>query len=276
MQSAKKVSILGCGWYGFSLANALLNKKIAVKGSTTSPEKLRQLAIAGIEPHLVSFELDDETYLPEFFDCDVLFICFPPKVRNGNTTDYLNKIERIISALKTTQVKQVIFISSTGVYGDNNKEVNETDKPQPDSESGRALLKAEELLQQQTSFTTTIIRFGGLIGPGRDPGRFFAGKRDVPNGLAPVNLIHLTDCIGISEAIIDQSAFGSIYNGCAPTHPAKADFYTKATLRSGLEAPQFISEKKAWKIVSSVNTEGILKYQYKVANLMNWVEATTS
>ena len=274
MQSAKKVSILGCGWYGFSLANALLNKKIAVKGSTTSPEKLRQLAIAGIEPHLVSFEPDDETYPPEFFDCDVLFICFPPKLRNGNTAGYLNKIERIISVLKTTQVKQVIFISSTGVYGDNNKEVNETDEPLPNSESGRALLKAEKLLQQQSSFTTTIIRFGGLIGPGRDPGRFFAGKKNVSNGLAPVNLIHLTDCIGISEAIIDQSAFGYVYNGCAPTHPAKADFYTKATQCAGLEAPEFINEKKAWKIVASVNTYRILKYQYEVADLMEWLVQT--
>jgi nucleoside-diphosphate-sugar epimerase len=275
MQSAKKVSILGCGWYGFSLANALLNKKTAVKGSTTSPEKLQQLDIVGIEPHLVSFEPDDETYPPEFFDCDVLFICFPPKVRNGRATDYLNKIERIICALKTTQVKQVIFISSTGVYGDNNQEVNETDEPQPDSESGRALLKAEELLQQQTSFTTTVIRFGGLIGPGRDPGRFFAGKKDVPNGLAPVNLIHLADCIGISEAIIDQSTFGYIYNACAPNHPTKADFYTKAALRSGLDAPEFINEKKAWKIVSGVNTEKILKYQYRVADLMGRLGKTT-
>ncbi|MGZ3757987.1 MAG: SDR family oxidoreductase [Mucilaginibacter sp.] len=276
MQSAKKVSILGCGWYGFSLAVALLNKKIAVKGSTTSSEKLQKLAVAGIEPHLVSFESDNETYAPEFFDCDALFVCFPPKVRNGSATNYLNKIERIIEALKTTTVKQVIFISSTGVYGDNNKEVNETDEPLPDSESGRALLKAEELLQQQTSFTTTIIRFGGLIGPGRDPGRFLAGKKDVPNGLVPVNLIHLTDCIGVSEAIIDQSAFGYVYNACAPNHPAKADFYTKATLRSGLEVPEFINEKKTWKIVSSVNTDRILKYQYKVADLMGWLDETAS
>jgi hypothetical protein len=77
-------------------------------------------------------------------------------------------------------------------------------------------------------------------------------------------LIHLTDCVGISESILDNKAFGYIYNACSPSHPARSDFYTPATTLSGLAIPQFIDEKKSWKIVSSINVSTILNYQYQV------------
>jgi nucleoside-diphosphate-sugar epimerase len=258
------VSILGCGWYGTALARSLVNKWIKVKGSTTSAGKLSLLADAGIEPYLINLSPANETIDPAFFECDVLWICIPPKARAGNGAEYLIKIERLITLINTYQIKQVVLISSTGVYGDSNTEVTELDIPIPDSESGKVLLAAEALLNKETEFTTTIIRFAGLIGPERDPGRFFAGKTDIPNGEAPVNLIHLTDCVGISNAVLDKQAFGYTYNAVSPTHPTRAEFYTQAALNSGLEVPQFIEEKKAWKIVSEVTVSELLDYEYKV------------
>ncbi len=258
------VSILGCGWYGLELAKALVNKWVKVKGSTTSADKLPLFAAAGIEPYLIDLSPDNEVTDPNFFECDVLWISIPPKARTGNGSEYLAKMERLITLITTCQIKQVVLISSTGVYGDSNTEVTEADAPNPDSEAGKVLLAAEELLKQQPDFTTTIIRFGGLIGPGRDPGRFFAGKTDVPNGEAPVNLIHLTDCIGISNAILDRQAFGNTYNAVSPSHPTRANFYTQAAVASGLEPPHFIEEKENWKIVSSVNVVDLLGYEYQV------------
>jgi nucleoside-diphosphate-sugar epimerase len=272
MDNGKTISILGCGWYGFSLATMLIHRGYTVKGSTTSADKLQKLAAANIKPYLVSFSADNETYDPLFFACDVLWIAIPPKIRSDNGEDYLDKIRRIIDAIKLNGIKQVIFISSTGVYGDSNAEVNELSDPLPDSASGKALLQAETLLRQQTEFKTTIIRFAGLIGPGRDPGRFLTGKKTVPNGNAPVNLIHLTDCTGISCAILDKQAFGYTYNACSPSHPARNDFYTKAATRLRLEVPEFIEEKKNWKVVSSVNVEKILDYEYEVDDLMAWLD----
>lgn len=257
------VSILGCGWYGLALAKSLVNKWIKVKGSTTTNEKLSSLAEHGIEPYLINLTPTTAFIDPDFFDCDILWISIPPKARAGQGEEYLLKIKRLIDLININNVKQVVLISSTGIYGDNNSEVTELDAPKPDSESGKILFAAEELFNQQTSFTTTIIRFGGLIGPDRDPGRFFAGKIDVPNGDAPVNLIHLTDCIGVSNAIIEKLAFGHTFNAVSPYHPTRADFYTTAALISGLEVPEFVEEKQAWKIVSSVNVEPILGYQYQ-------------
>ena len=258
------VSILGCGWYGSELAKSLVKKWIKVKGSTTSATKLPLFAESGIEPYLIDLSPDKEVIDPTFFECDVLWISIPPKARAGNGAEYLVKIERLIAIIKEQKIKQVVLISSTGVYGDSNTEVTELDEPNPDSESGKILFAAENLLKAETEFTTTIIRFAGLIGPGRDPGRFFAGKTDIPNGDAPVNLIHLTDCIGISLAILDKQAFGYTYNAVSPLHPTRADFYTGAASRSGLEAPQFIHENKSWKVVSGINVDEVLGYVYQV------------
>lgn len=276
MPDKKTVSIMGCGWFGLSLATALIDKGLTVKGSSTSADKLPILAAANIEPYLVNFLAGDETYDPLFFECDILWICIPPKIQGGNGQEYLYKIQRIINAVKIHQIKQIMFISSTGVYGDVNATVNELSLPGPDTASGRTLVLAEELFKEQAVFQTTIIRFAGLIGPGRDPGRFLAGKKAIPNGNAPVNLIHLTDCIGICYAILAKEAFGYTYNACSPAHPTRDDFYTKAAIHSGLEVPEFIMEKMNWKIVESINVDTILHYKYMVDDLMGWLDTPQS
>jgi nucleoside-diphosphate-sugar epimerase len=258
------ISILGCGWYGKALAVEFVKKGFAVKGSTTSVEKIDILENLQIKPYLVDLSPEKNVIDNEFFECDILWISIPPRARAGKGLEYLAQINQLVDVIKNNGTKQVVLISSTGVYGDNNKAANELDEPNPDSETGEILLEAEKLLRQEKSFKTTIIRFGGLIGPGRDPGRFFAGKTNVANGDAPVNLIHLTDCLGISCAIINKQAFGHIYNASAPQHPSRAEFYTKAAARSGLEQPRFVNEKKNWKIIESVNVPGLLQYTFKV------------
>jgi len=258
------ISILGCGWYGKALAVELVKKGVLVKGSTTSAEKLASLENDGIKPYLINLSPENKTIDADFFTCDILWVSIPPKARAGKGQEYITQVKELVSIIKVQGIQQVVLISSTGVYGDNNKTVTELDEPNPDSESGKILLEAENILRREIGFTTTIIRFAGLIGPGRDPGRFFSGKANIPNGDAPVNLIHLTDCVGISYAIIEKQAFGNIYNASAPQHPSRADFYTKSAERSGLEKPQFVSEKKSWKIIDSVNVTSLLRYDYRV------------
>jgi nucleoside-diphosphate-sugar epimerase len=259
------ISILGCGWYGKALGIELVKKGIIIKGSTTSVDKLTSLETDGIRPYIINLSPENKVIEDDFFDCDILWISIPPKARAGKGLEYIAQIAELVDLINVFHIKQIVLISSSGVYGDDNTVVTELDEPHPDSDSGNILLEAETILQRETRFTTTIIRFAGLIGPGRDPGRFFAGKTDIPNGDAPVNLIHLTDCLGISCAIIEKQAYGNIYNASAPQHPTRAEFYTKAAERPGLEPPQFISEKKSWKIIESVNVPELLQYTYKVS-----------
>lgn len=257
------ISILGCGWYGLALAKALIADGVQVNASTTSAEKLAVLKTEGIKPFLIDLSQGQSAPDPGFFDCDVLVIAIPPKARSGQGAEYLPKLEQAVSAIRRSLVKKVILISSTGVYADMNKEVNELTDPQPDTLSGKLLLEAEELFKAEAAFQATILRFGGLIGPGRDPGRFFAGKKNIPNGLAPVNLIHLDDCIGITKAIIAKDVFGYTINACSPHHPPKEKFYTNAAAVAGLELPEFLPELEEWKIVNSVIIGDKLSYQYQ-------------
>lgn len=257
------VSILGCGWYGLALAKSLIEKGYHIKGSTTSSEKLNSLKGLGIESYEVNFSIENETYDPEFFQSDVLFIAIPPKRKSGEADHYPQKIEAICKAATNNKVKHIILISSTGVYENAEREFNELDSPNPDTESGKALLYAENIALAQKNFSTTILRFGGLFGPDRNPGRFLKGKKSIPNGLAPVNMIHMTDCLAISHTILEQQAFGKIYNACSPQHPSRTDFYTHYSISANEVAPDFIHELKEWKIINSVNIPLYLKYIFK-------------
>lgn len=263
------ISILGCGWYGIELARVLVAKGYTVKGSSTTTQKLQLLAEQQIQPFLVNFEKDKESYDPLFFNTDLLFVCIPPKRSEGQQSDYLHKIQRICTAAKLHKISNLIFISSTAVYGDHNEEVTELTVPNPETASGKAILDAENLLSTYPSFNCTILRFAGLVGPGRHPGRFFAGKTDIPNGLAPVNLIHLTDCIGISIHLIQHEIANIIINACSPDHPAKQDFYLAAAINANLPPPVFKNELLKWKLITGIHAP-LLNYTYQVSNWASW------
>lgn len=256
----KTISILGCGWFGMALAKSLQADGFKVKGSTTTATKIELLQQAQIKPYLIDLEEENAQIGSDFFICDILFICIPPKT-NISTVPYATKI-KLIANNALHKVKHLVLISSTGVFEDGNFMVNENTIPQPSTEPGLALLEAENVLKGERTFTSTIIRFAGLIGPNRNLAKHFAGKKDISNGLAPVNLIHLSDCIGLSKAIIKQQAFGNVFHGVSPHHPTRAAFYTQVCLTAEFEKPLFIDEKLAWKQVDSVNVPQILGYNY--------------
>lgn len=267
------ISILGCGWYGLAMGGFLVKNGHTVKGSTTSENKLTLLSEAGIQPYLLNLTDDTATVPADFFKSELLIIALPPKKLTTEKQSYDKCIARIAALAAADHVKQVIFISSTSVYKDSCDLVDEFTQAHPGTSSAEGILAAEHLLFRNKSFVTTVIRFAGLVGPDRAPGRFFAGKKDIPNGKAPINLIHLDDCLGITAAIIEQSAFGNSYNACCPHHPEKQHFYTRATLNIGLPAPAFKNELLTWKKISSVRISENLDYQWKVGNWDEWLEA---
>lgn len=264
----QSIGILGCGWFGFPLAQSLVKLGHNVKGSTTSIEKLDKLVEAGILPFLLDIQADKIIGDSIFFNSDILVVNIPPKRSSTEVLIYPHKIEQICSAAYKAGVKHIIYVSSTGVYGNVNKTVSELDVPKPESQSGKVLLQGEDIVKNTTNATSTVLRFGGLIGQGRDPGRFFAGKQHIANGQSSVNLVDLDDCIGVLLQIIEKQAFGHTYNVCAPHHPSRADFYTHAAQKSGLAKPSFMDELTSWKIVESVNIPKLLAYTFKVSQLI--------
>lgn len=266
------ISILGCGWYGLALAKRLITEGYTVKGSTTSPDKIDLLASVGILPYLLNLQEQEVSGDPDFFKTDILVIAIPPKRSSSEQSSFLGKVQQIADLAEARQVKQVIFISSTAVYGESNAEIGVSSLPMPDTASGKAMLETEQLLSSNLSFSSTILRFAGLIGPGRNPGRFFAGKQDIPNGQAPVNLLHQEDCVEFTLSLIQQAAFGYIYNVCSPDHPSRQEFYVKAAQKSQLPLPTFIDELLKWKIISGEPANSTFKYQYRITNFSKWMD----
>ena len=110
---------------------------------------------------------------------------------------------------------------------------------------------------------STVVRLGGLIGPGRAPGRFLAGRRDLTQGDAPVNLLHLTDAVGVLRTIINQEVWGHTLNVCALTHPLRRDFYPVAATHLGLEPPTFRPDSTGGKLIDSSRLRSLVPYQFQ-------------
>lgn len=262
-----KIALLGCGWLGFPLAEVLVNEKYSVHGSTTSLEKLPLLQAKGITPFFISLSESEITGdLSGFLEgCETLILNIPPKLRANPAEDFVAKITLLVRALGKSSVEKVLFISSTSVYADQEgvAMIDENTAANPDTESGKQLLKAEIILQQCREFQTTLLRFGGLVGEDRHPIKHLAGKENLAAANAPVNLIHLEDCIGIILKIVQNQAWDTTFNAVAPEHPTREAFYHKKAQEMNLPIPKFVSEKTVTgKIISSEKTERVLGYSF--------------
>lgn len=276
MDNKGVISLLGCGWLGFPLAKSLISKGFTVMASTTTYSKLEVFKKAGIDPYLVQFS--DSVQIPDlkkFFNAEILIITIPPGRRDPKGFDtYRRMVKFVFNQLPHSKISKLILISSTSVYSDSNDIVDELTKTNPETESGQLMADTESYLGKQ-NVNLISLRLAGLIGPGRMPGKFFAGKTQIPNGLAPVNLIHQNDAIGILHCLIKDGNASGIFNGCAPTHPTREEFYTLAAELEGLAKPDFVSEKTAWKTVSSVRMANHLNYQFEIPSLMDWLHKNT-
>ncbi|WP_276360303.1 SDR family oxidoreductase [Daejeonella sp. H1SJ63] len=273
MKNNTTVSLLGCGWLGYPLAKYLISKEFRVKASTTSPAKSDLFKSDGIDPYLVQFDINSQDpELFDFLDSDILIISVPPGRRSITGTENYRKMAFLLKPLlERGRISRIIFISSTSVYPESNSEITESSAIAPETDSAKAIAEFEEMLNGLKT-KVVVLRLAGLIGPGRTPGRFFAGKTNIPNGLAPVNLIHLDDVIALVSTLINDENAGGIYNGCAPIHPSKEEFYTLAAKTEHLVEPQFIAERKDWKVISTERTDRELNFTYKYASLMDWLK----
>ncbi|MFS4418473.1 SDR family oxidoreductase [Maribacter sp. 2307ULW6-5] len=261
------IGIMGCGWLGLPLAKELLHQGYAVKGTTTSAEKLALLQKEGIVPALIKLtekgiQGDMATFIA---DVSVLVVNVPPGLRGkAKPENYVAKMGQLVRSLENTKVKKVLFVSSTSVYGDATGTVTEETVPVPSTASGKQLLEAEKVFREETDWATTVLRFGGLIGPDRHPVRQLAGREGLANGNDPVNLIHLDDCLGIMASVITQNIWNTTLNGVYPAHPKKRDYYGKMAQKLGLEPPKYgMAAKSNAKKVRSCKYFLLNTYVYK-------------
>ncbi|GAB3348688.1 epimerase [Arachidicoccus ginsenosidivorans] len=265
MNNSKQMSILGCGWLGLPLGKKLVASGYQVKGSIRQEKKIFGLKNAGIQAYLLGIGAEKiKGDFAQFLEgTEILIIAIPPGLRKQPAENFVDKIKAILPHIEQSDVKKVLFISSTSVYADDNTIVAEDTIPLPETESGKQLLATEQLLKSNNHFQTTILRFGGLIGSDRHPINFLAGKKDLKNPDAPVNLIHLDDCIHIIRKIIEENIWNETFNAVAPFHPTREEYYTDQAKSKGLKIPVFIQNIPIQgKTVSSQKVQDVLKYRF--------------
>ncbi len=245
----KQISILGCGWLGLPLAKALLKLGFEVKGSTTTHSKLSVLHSAGITGFIIELnETECKGNLQEFLEgSEYLLICIPPGLRKTPNSNFIAKLKQVVKGLAHTDIKKLLYVSSTGVFKDQEHfpEYKEDYKFSEVEIQNSQLVQAEELLLNLPSVTTSVVRFSGLVGEDRHPVRFLSGRQSIKNPEAPVNLIHLENCVKLLSEVMKQNKFGMVFHGNEDIHLSKKAYYHHKAKALSIPLPEFDSTKKS-------------------------------
>ena len=250
----QKVGILGLGWIGEPLAIRLLKNGYDVVGTTTHTEKKHRLLHAGISTYLLEFSpFPVGEGVDEIFDVDVLYINIPPARRTKSDNFHPDQIDQIRNLAENGRVKQIIYVSATSVYPDLGQEAVETDELSRSSTGNPALWEAEQILWKNKTFDLTVVRFGGLLGDNRIPGKYFSGKENVA-GHPPANYIYRNDAVKAIEWILKHALWNDTFNVVAPIHPKKSVIYEHNATSLGFLPPKSYEKEQLtpWKQISSV------------------------
>ena len=255
----KKVSIIGLGWLGEAVALLLQRNGYLVRGSSTRSEKVELLRGKGVDA--IHFALDPDpkgTAYYRLFDSEILIVTLPPRSRHEVGEAYLKQLASLRTLVADAAVKQIIFISSTGIYPNENKAVPYTEEEQlTESNAGNSILyRAEQMMKESPSYALTILRMGGLMGADRIPGSYFSGKEQVL-GHTRVNFIHQLDAVRMIAWVIDQGLWNQTFNGVAPEHPLRREIYAKNASALGILPPKSFLEAPDEKVGRCIGSEKI-------------------
>lgn len=195
-----RVLISGCGYVGTALGLLLFADGHEVFGLRRDPSNLPP-AIRPLAADL------SEPLLPDVLppDLDAAVYAVSPSAASeagGAATDdyraaYVDGTRNLLAALAgSPSVRRVVFVSSTGVYGQTDGEwVGEYSPTEPRSVSGRRLLEGEGIVLDGP-VPAVVLRLGGIYGPGRTG--MIKRALEAPPGGPPqyTNRIHRDDCAG--------------------------------------------------------------------------------
>lgn len=244
----KSVTIIGFGWLGKACAAYLHERSYEIKVTK------RNIDNSDLPYPVFAWELGNE--FPPEAASNIVIISI---AESENNYENYHKLYRDLEKLG---VKKVIFISSTSIYTTAVGEVDETF----DISTVNTSVALKEKTLQSTSLNTIILRLSGLVGPGRNPARFLAGKTNVANPTNKINLVHQFDVIRIIEQCILQNIIG-IFNVCSSSHPTRREFYTDVCLHDNLTPPTFATDTEPVRWVSNEKTKQVFGFEYQYDDL---------
>ncbi|MBF6058192.1 MULTISPECIES: NAD-dependent epimerase/dehydratase family protein [Thiomicrorhabdus] len=193
------ILIAGCGDLGCLLGETLAQEGHTIYGLRRHTDDLPE-SIHPIQSDL-SHSLPK---LPETVDY-VFYMASAGKYKDAAYYQaYVLGVKNTLNALGNKNVKRFFFISSTSVFGQSEGElVNEESPTSGKNFSTRRLLEGEHLVRD-CGFASTIVRFGGIYGPGRTHliDLVTQGKAHCMEDVWS-NRIHSIDCVGILKHLME-------------------------------------------------------------------------
>lgn len=249
MPEHQRIAIIGCGYVGSALGEALVHAGHHVVGTTKSPARADALRALGIEAAVL--DTADTARLHELLrDRDAVVLCVAAGRKQGDYRGvYLGSAHSLISAVKGTPVQRVVYTSSVGVYGQTDGSwVDESSPVEPREENGRILLETErtllggaEALAGDPPMGVSVVRLAGIYGPNRDLTariKACAGSRR-SDGEAFLNLIHLEDIVAALAALLPVRHHGVLnLSDDGPT--TRREYYDRVIGQAGLPPIQWV------------------------------------
>lgn len=251
-----QIGICGAGWLGQPLALHLKRQGhniVATKRQRVDAESLSSKGIMGVPFNLADI-LSSKT-LSRLFASQVICLNIAPGRKSFDPKKYVTDMCNFIDHAHKCGVKNLIFISTSAVYGEDTRIVYEYSSIAPVTESAKAHIAIERHLNQIYGKDACILRLSGLVGENRHPARTLAGKKVMENGQRKVNLIHQDDVMRAISAIIDKGTYGLTLHLAAPHHPSRQEYYQAAADILKLIPPEFAPIKDANKVGKQINCD---------------------
>lgn len=241
-----KIGIIGCGYVGQAIAAICRKHGYEISATTRHKEK-----ISFLENFVDKVFLLNEHNLSSFLENqDIILITVAPDNPSNYQSTYVNTAKQVKEILKhNSSIKQLIYTSSTSVYGEHNGDwVTEISPLKPESESARLLCETEDILLscRSQNLNVCIFRLGEIYGPGRliedrlerMHNQVFAGT-----GVSYTNIIHIADIVNAIEIALLNNLDG-IFNLCNDFHVPRREFYDQLCQKKNLPVIVWDPEKE--------------------------------
>ena len=246
------ILIIGCGDIGIRVAKQL-SLGHRVFALTSSSHRFQELREAGATPILGN--LDQPESLWRLAGLAQTVIHLAPPQNQGNRDHRTRNLLRIL-AQGSSAVRRLIYVSTTGVYGDHRgAKVSELTPVNPQSERAQRRVDAERALRlwgPAHGIAVTILRVPGIYAANRLPLERLQSQTPalLPEEDAYSNHIHSDDLARLVCAAVYHGKPQRVINACDGNETKMGDYFDEVADAFGLARAPRMPAKQLQEIVS--------------------------
>jgi len=234
--------IFGCGYLGMRVARRWRDAGDRVVAVTRTEENAESFRREGFEPLLADVTRPET--LADLPEADTLLyaVGYDRSAEPTIHEVYAGGIRRVLAAASEA-IHRVVYISTTGVYGDAGGDwVDEQTEPSPSRDGGKASLAAEAALGEGPWADRGVaLRLAGIYGPNRVPylDKLRAGEPIAAPSVGWLNLIHVDDAATAVLAAANAEAPPRVVCVSDGQPPRRRDYYAEVARLLGAAPPIF-------------------------------------